>query len=141
VARYAIRRLRDCRGKLEDEIMANKIDFVNDGQNRAQVSVTINNSGLRNFQLFSGESDEGTMASSGDVVWLWWRDDGQPCSICDSGAEPCSRNDFTMGERDVEIKLSSWGGNAPHQKVASMDDLDPRDAVFARNAGRSAECY
>jgi hypothetical protein len=85
--------------------MTNKITFVNDTPNRTQICVTVNDLGVRNFQLFAGDTDNLTSASAGDDVHFWWRDDGNPCKNCSDANPPCSLNTFVMLNSDVGVRL------------------------------------
>ncbi len=83
-----------------------KIAFSNATNHRAQISYTINNSGVHNFQVEAGNSDASSLANAGDTVSFWWRNDDNPCEMCAEKAPPCSLNEFLMPDQDVGIRLS-----------------------------------
>jgi hypothetical protein len=84
-----------------------RVTFVNDAADLAQVTVTVNDLGFANFQIARGRYDSRTVANNGDIVWFWWRNDGQPCSMCGESDAPCSRNEIEIGDDDVSIQLAS----------------------------------
>jgi hypothetical protein len=87
--------------------MSNRIVFKNDTNAKAQVSVTINDHGVSNFQIPPGNSDSATTADPGDIVWFWWRNDGIQCQLCNDPSLPCGRNQIDMPDNEVNVPLST----------------------------------
>lgn len=82
-----------------------RIVFKNNGNATMQIAITVDDTGIRNFQLRAGEQDGASTAQQGQTVWFWWRDDGNHCVQCADRPPPCSRNEFVMPANDVGIQL------------------------------------
>ena len=87
-----------------------RIMFKNTTNADVTIGVSINNNGISNFRLAQGAEDHQTLASPGDTVYFWWRNDGFAVNVCFSSDATCGLNTISMPAMDIEIDLSdpSW---------------------------------
>lgn len=81
-----------------------RVIFINQSGERAQVCVDIYTT-TSNFQIDNHAQDDNTRADLGETVTFWWRNDGNPCRICEDSNSPCSQHVFVMPGSDFYITL------------------------------------